>query len=80
MGFKSHYQVSKTLTGDELPERIILLRGGGGEAGRCLSHKGRTSEATHCLGLADALSRLSDKGGTRETLRGLSFDAGWESC
>ena len=34
MGFKSHYQVSKTLTGDELPERIILFRGGGGGAER----------------------------------------------
>ena len=63
----------------QCPYYFVAGRGGGG-AGRCLSHKGRTSGATHCLGLADALSGLSDKGGTRGAVSRLSFSAGWESC
>ena len=50
---------------------LVLLCGwGGGEAGRRLSHKGRTSKATHCRGAVDASLGLSDKGGTRRALRG----------
>ena len=48
----------------------LLCGGGGGEAGRCLSHKGRTSGATHCRGAVDASFGLSDKGGTRQVVRG----------
>ena len=51
--------------------RFALLCGwGGGEAGWRLSHKGRTSKATHCRGAVDASLGLSDKGGTRRALRG----------
>lgn len=56
---------------------LVLLCGwGGGEAGRRLSHKGRTSKATHCRGTVDASFGLSDKGGTRQALRGCRTTGG----